>query len=219
MPRTPRIPRDVEHRIILDASRKLFASSGFHRSTMDQISSAAGVSKPVLYRHFESKVDLYSTVLDDCISCFQPRIAGTFSAQGTPRDRTEKTIMAFTDLVLEHRDIYDILFRTDVINHSEIDTKVQTFRTGIVEGLTQTFLQDSRFTDPVVCRMCAQSIVSATLSAVENISTAEASARPTLITVLYRLIWGAIYLMDQEVDPLPSAPLGSPTEPDRNGLG
>lgn len=207
MPRKRRIPRDVEHRIILDKSREFFAESGFHSSTMDQIAEAAGVSKPVLYRHFESKHDLYSKVLNDSIEYFQPRISGTFTAKETPQARTEKTIMAFADLVIERRDIYDILFRTEMINHPEIAPKLQAFREGIVDGLTQTFLEDSRFTDPVVCRMCAEGVVSATLSAVENISAAEENARPELIKVLYRMIWGAIYLMDQEVDPLPSAPL------------
>ncbi|BDZ41028.1 hypothetical protein GCM10025865_03270 [Paraoerskovia sediminicola] len=49
---------------ILDCSRDLFASSGFHHISMDDIAAAVGVTKPVLYRHFRSKLDLYLAVLE-----------------------------------------------------------------------------------------------------------------------------------------------------------
>ena len=32
---------------------------GYHAAAMDDIADAAGVSKPVLYQHFPSKLDLY----------------------------------------------------------------------------------------------------------------------------------------------------------------
>ena len=42
---------------------EVFARSGFHGSSMNDVADAAGVTKPVLYQHFDSKSDLYSALL------------------------------------------------------------------------------------------------------------------------------------------------------------
>jgi AcrR family transcriptional regulator len=46
-----------------DAAAQLFAEQGYAATTVDQIVSRAGVSKPALYRHFESKKTLYLILL------------------------------------------------------------------------------------------------------------------------------------------------------------
>lgn len=50
---------------LLERAQAMFASHGFHHITMDEIAVAAQVSKPVLYRHFPSKRDLYLATIDD----------------------------------------------------------------------------------------------------------------------------------------------------------
>jgi AcrR family transcriptional regulator len=42
---------------------QLFAERGYAAATVDEIVERAGVSKPALYRYFESKKDLYLTLL------------------------------------------------------------------------------------------------------------------------------------------------------------
>ena len=44
---------------ILEAAEHEFAARGYHSTSMDEIAAAAGISKPVLYDHFSSKLDLY----------------------------------------------------------------------------------------------------------------------------------------------------------------
>ena len=43
-------------------AKQLFVTLGYQDTTTERIASAAGVSEPVLYRHFESKGDLYAAV-------------------------------------------------------------------------------------------------------------------------------------------------------------
>jgi AcrR family transcriptional regulator len=43
---------------IAKAARELFAAEGFHRTSMDDIARALGVSKAALYLYFPSKVDI-----------------------------------------------------------------------------------------------------------------------------------------------------------------
>lgn len=53
---------------IARAARKLFLELGFAGSSMDAISSEAGVSKQTLYTYFPAKVDLVRAILDEELS-------------------------------------------------------------------------------------------------------------------------------------------------------
>jgi AcrR family transcriptional regulator len=50
--------------LIEDAAARSFAEHGYSATTVEQIVAAAGVSKPMLYRHFESKQELFMKLLE-----------------------------------------------------------------------------------------------------------------------------------------------------------
>ena len=58
-----RLPRDERRGQLLIAASEVFVDRGYHAAGMDEIADRAGVSKPVLYQHFSSKVELYLAVL------------------------------------------------------------------------------------------------------------------------------------------------------------
>ena len=45
------------------AATEAFAASGFAPTSLDEVAAAAGVARVILYRHFDSKADLYEEVL------------------------------------------------------------------------------------------------------------------------------------------------------------
>lgn len=49
----------------LEIAQQLFATHGYHHISMDDIASAAKVTKPVLYKHFPSKLELYFAIIDN----------------------------------------------------------------------------------------------------------------------------------------------------------
>ena len=53
-----RLPRDERRGQLLAAASEVFVDRGYHAAGMDEIADRAGVSKPVLYQHFSSKVEL-----------------------------------------------------------------------------------------------------------------------------------------------------------------
>jgi AcrR family transcriptional regulator len=59
-----RLPRAARREQILSAATHAFAAAGFANTSLDDIAEAAGVGRVILYRHFESKADLYRSVLD-----------------------------------------------------------------------------------------------------------------------------------------------------------
>ena len=56
-------PKDLAKRAaILEAGKRLFLESGFERTSMDAIATAAGVSKITVYSHFQDKDTLFRAV-------------------------------------------------------------------------------------------------------------------------------------------------------------
>ena len=54
---TPRLTATARREQLLDVALVVFAHSGYHDASMNDIADAAGVTKPVLYQHFDSKRD------------------------------------------------------------------------------------------------------------------------------------------------------------------
>lgn len=60
----PRLPRQARREQILVTATAAFARAGYAATSLDDVAGEAGVSRAILYRHFESKAALYRAVLD-----------------------------------------------------------------------------------------------------------------------------------------------------------
>jgi hypothetical protein len=56
--------REERRAQILEAAARAFRSGGFDGTSMDDVARAAGVTRLIVYRIFESKDDLYRAVID-----------------------------------------------------------------------------------------------------------------------------------------------------------
>ncbi len=59
-----RLRRAERRAQILTAATRAFARAGFAATSLDDVAAEAGITRVILYRHFESKADLYRAVLD-----------------------------------------------------------------------------------------------------------------------------------------------------------
>ena len=57
------MPAGERRALIAAAAAERFAERGYDATTLDEIAAAAGVTKPILYRHFGSKPELYMALL------------------------------------------------------------------------------------------------------------------------------------------------------------
>jgi AcrR family transcriptional regulator len=65
---------EVTRKNILVAARDCFAQMGFARATNRDIAAAAGVTAAAIYRHFDSKAELYAAVVHDSLAGQVPRM-------------------------------------------------------------------------------------------------------------------------------------------------
>lgn len=65
---------------LLDIGRTLFADKGFEGTSVEEIASRAGVSKPVVYEHFGGKEGLYAVVVDREMRQLLDMVTGALTA-------------------------------------------------------------------------------------------------------------------------------------------
>jgi len=61
---SPRMAAADRRRHLVETAIRLFTEGSYHGTTTAEIARAAGVSEPILYRHFASKRDLYLASLE-----------------------------------------------------------------------------------------------------------------------------------------------------------
>ena len=62
--RSKRLPAAKRREQLLHTATKLFAEQGYARTTTAQLAKAAGVTEPIIYRHFDSKRDLFVALVE-----------------------------------------------------------------------------------------------------------------------------------------------------------
>lgn len=96
---------------ILEAAQRLFASHGYHGTSIRDIVRACGVSNAALYYHFESKQNLYFEVLGEYIAAIVDRLRTADPGEGTCRSRLTHVALAFARIIIESQNVLQTLMR------------------------------------------------------------------------------------------------------------
>ena len=146
MPAATRLPAPERRRQLLDVALVVFAREGYHAASMNDVAEAAGVTKPVLYQHFESKRELYLELLSVVGGRLERAIAAATADAGGPRQQVEAGLRAYFRFVADERDAFLLLFaggsRTDeefVAVGRKVEASIARFVAALidVEGLDE----------------------------------------------------------------------------------
>jgi AcrR family transcriptional regulator len=111
-PPAPRPSRADRARLIEDAATRLFARQGYAATTVDDIVRAAGLTKPMLYRHWESKQELCIALLERHRDELAAAPLAVFDpAAGDRRAQAIAMIEAWLEHTRRHPDAARFLFR------------------------------------------------------------------------------------------------------------
>ncbi len=105
-----RMTGQERRRQLLDVGRVLFAERGYEATSIEEIATRAGVSKPVVYEHFGSKEGLYGLVVDREMQLLLDRFTSVLSG-GHPRELLEQAAFALLDYIEDETDGFRILIR------------------------------------------------------------------------------------------------------------
>ena len=109
-----RLPRDERRAQLLVAALEVFTAAGYHSAAMDEIADRAKVSKPVLYQHFPSKLDLYLAVLDLHIDSLVFAIQKAIASTRENSSRVSATVEAYFGFINSEGEAFRLLFESDM---------------------------------------------------------------------------------------------------------
>lgn len=98
---------------ILEEAVKLFYARGFNGTTLDDIAAELGVTKPFIYTHFRSKVDLLAALCTPTIEMSLAAVEAGAAMPGTAAERLFHAVAEFTKVVLQRQANIAIYFREE----------------------------------------------------------------------------------------------------------
>jgi AcrR family transcriptional regulator len=110
VPAYSRLNVDERRAQILEAGAALFAEHAYEEISMREIAQAAGVSKPLLYHYFPSKIDLFKAAVSDAATELQQLIEA--SKSGAPAEQLAATLDAYLGWIEAHAQTWTKLMQS-----------------------------------------------------------------------------------------------------------
>jgi AcrR family transcriptional regulator len=98
------LKRPERRRALITAAARAFARRGYAATNLDDVAAEAGVSRVLIYRHFDSKTQLYQEVLEDISNQLR-------EATGHPDHLTPASLEALVAVAQKNPDGFRLFFR------------------------------------------------------------------------------------------------------------
>lgn len=138
-----RMPREQRRAQLLDAASDVFTRKGYHAAAMDDIAEAAGVSKPVLYQHFGSKLDLYLALLDQACDRLVDLVSEALASTDDNAERVVATMTAFYDMVSSERAEFRLIFESDLTGEAAVEERIWRVNNDIADRIATVIADDT----------------------------------------------------------------------------
>jgi AcrR family transcriptional regulator len=130
------MPAPLRREAILAAAEEVFARSGYHGASLDDIAQAAGISKALIYEHFASKRELHASLVNAHVEEIFRRLQANAETGTTGEERLRGGIDAFLSFVEEHREAWRALFRDAADPEvGDVIERVQAQGTAVIAAL------------------------------------------------------------------------------------
>jgi AcrR family transcriptional regulator len=141
-----RLPASARREQLLDVALEVFAKQGYHGTSMNDVAERAGVTKPVLYQHFDSKRDLYLALLEEVGARMLSVITKATSEATDGRTQTLAGFRAYFHWVDADRDAFVLLFGSGARRDEEFNAAVRSVEARAAEAIAPLIAVDI---DPV----------------------------------------------------------------------
>jgi AcrR family transcriptional regulator len=153
---TARLSAPARREQLLDVAVQVFARNGFHGTSMNDVAEAAGVTKPVLYQHFDSKQALYLALLAEVGNRLLAAITKATAGATNGREMTELGFGAYFRFVAEDHDAFLLLYGTGASRNEEATAAVRLLTAEAAKAISPLIAVD---VDPLHRRVLAQGLV------------------------------------------------------------
>jgi AcrR family transcriptional regulator len=130
-----RLTADARRRQLFEVALSLFAEHGYAATTMDDIAESAGVTKPLVYQHFESKRALYLELMDVVSRELVTRIVKATAAASGPRQQVELGFAAYFELMVDNEPAFRLLYGRDAPDDFELGAALRRVEETIAQAI------------------------------------------------------------------------------------
>ncbi len=138
-----RLPRKARREQLLLSARVVFVARGYHAAAMDEIAENAGVSKPVLYQHFPSKLDLYLALLEQSTEDLVLRVQNALDGTHDNQRRVRAAIEAYFAFVDDEAAAFRLVFESDLTNEPAVRTIIEGVDVRCAEAISHVIAADT----------------------------------------------------------------------------
>lgn len=139
--------RNKRHEEISNAALKIFASKGFASTKISDITSSANLSHGLFYHYFNSKKDLYMSIIMNVLDLFIETVEEAESKEGTPWEQiawlTTKTYSAPLEEGLAHHTLVNQAFQSDSVSGEQKKKMIQKYNMAI-SGISRIITEGQR---------------------------------------------------------------------------
>jgi len=184
-----RLSRGARRTQLLGAARDVFAAQGYHAAAMDDIADRAGISKPVLYQHFPSKLELYRALLTTHAEELVGRLRGAIAATSDNEQRVRGAVAAYFDFVAGEGEAFRLVFESDLRGEPEAAAVLDRALTECVDMVADAVTADAGF-DRDRARLLAVGLVGLSQVAAQYwLDSGQAVPREEAVALMSNLAW------------------------------
>jgi len=203
---TPRLSRSARRAQLLAAAKTVFVTQGYHAAAMDDIAVRAGVSKPVLYQHFPSKLELYLALLGESAAEMVRLVREAIQASTDNHERVDNAVAAYFSFVADNGQAYRLIFESDLRGQAEVERIVERSTDDCISAITETITTDTGV-DVERARLLASGMVGLSqVSARYWMQQSPHVSRAEAIELLSNLMWRGISRFPRQDHLGPAAP-------------
>ena len=141
--RGARLPRTARRAQLLVAAQEIFVRAGYHSAAMDEIAERAGVSKPVLYQHFPSKLELYLALLDQHTGELLEAVRQALARTHDNKQRVTATMAAYFEFVDREGEPFRLVFESDLTNEQAVRERVDDLNERCADAVAEVIREDT----------------------------------------------------------------------------
>jgi AcrR family transcriptional regulator len=130
-----RLTGEQRRQQLVEVAASLFSERGYRSTTMDDVAEAAGVTKPLLYQHFDSKKALYLELVDEVAHRMLAAVAEATSKAESPRQKVEFSLNAYFILVVSDKASFQLLYDRDHGGDEELGRAVRQVQHALVTAI------------------------------------------------------------------------------------
>ncbi len=138
-----RLPKAQRREQLMETARAVFVVQGYHSAGMDEIAEQAGVSKPLLYQHFPSKLDLYLAILDSGIEHLLDASDASLKNITDNKQRVNATIRSYVEFVDDPASAYRLVFESDLTNEPEVRERMVHLDREVIRRIAAVIKEDT----------------------------------------------------------------------------